>query len=134
MITDTYLKLNEYQHSMENLKAQLQQAITSEHLESLTSSIKTTSQTHTKKRKTKLQTKLNPRIKELREHEWVVNMSSYLLHYPLSTAEHNIQQKGINYNTDAANQLEFSAAVEGAFKAIGLPTETQENIRQTIIL
>lgn len=61
----------------------------------------------------------------LSKSEWVVSMSSH----PLSTAEYNILQKSLNYNTDNVNQLEFLAALEAAFKAIRLGTETQGNMR-----
>lgn len=35
---------------------------------------------------------------------------------PLSTTEYNYLQKGLNYNKDDANQLEFLATLEAAFK------------------
>jgi len=127
-----YLRLKKYQHTIDSLKEQLEQTMTLEHISMVTTTIRTTAQRQAAKRKAKLQTKLlklNPRNKEAPEPEWVINMSSR----PLSTAEHNILQRGLNYNTEDANKLEFFAAFEAALKTTGLTIETQENVRQIII-
>lgn len=89
--------------------------------------LKTTSLRKAKKRKQN--SKSNCSNKEVMESKWIVNISSYLL----STTQHIFHQKGLNYNIDDANQLEFLAALEVAFKTTGLAIETQENMRQTIM-
>lgn len=86
MIADANLRLNKYQYTMANLKEQLEQTVTSGHIERLATTTKTISQRHARKRKIKLQTTQTSESKRQQS-------PSGQSRCPLSTAVHNIPQK-----------------------------------------
>ncbi|CAH8600980.1 unnamed protein product [Schistosoma rodhaini] len=132
MITDAHYRIRKYQHVIEDQKRKLQQTLTPEHFETLSTAIETLCKRHREKRRNILKKKIikisKPTIEENTNNS-VVNLSKQ----PLTNTEEQLLRKGLNYNTSDAPKLAFYAALESSLKTSGISEETQHEIRQSII-
>ncbi|TPP56971.1 hypothetical protein FGIG_10710 [Fasciola gigantica] len=132
LITDAHNRMNKCRNIMTEVKCWCERIVDSETIKGIEAAIGRRV-THCQKRKRSLLAReleqLTRGLEETENKTWVNNFSSW----PLSTKEHKVLQKGLNFNPENATTREFLAELEHALKSSGLPEDTKCKPRQIIV-
>eukprot|EP00061_Rhincodon_typus_P005082 g24138.t1 len=133
MINDAHNRLHGYDRKITHQKTLFLEATDQDWTADLERAIDISQQTIRAKKRQILQeklAKLTHQNDDNRADIWIGNLSDW----KLTDTEKAVLIRGLNYNHRDADKTEFLAALEATLKTNGIHEETQQAIRQTVIL